>query len=408
MYPSTLEVLASRAVNVLRNNTVKFKGYRVTVPHLLRYPIPYCWDTAFHALAFLLFDITLARENIECLLSLEDAEGKIPNAPTEAGDQDLRSQPPIIIYSALRFYEVVRTRDILEKWYPSLKRYYWWWREKGDPLRTGFISPFTGTRAGVDSRAAYWAVCSTGMDNHPVYDFADGTAIEVKGLFYIPVKDLLLTSSLALAARALAEMARLLNYSDDEAAFKHEYQLLSERMKQELWDDKEGFFFPVDWKGYQVRVKTVQAFTTLIAGIPDGDQRKSLVHHLTAPEEFWGTFGIPSVAFDDKKYMTPQPGWYYSRDPYYWRGPIWAPTTYIVFRGLLDNGYVRLAVDLAQRWLSLVVSGEFPEYFYADGRPGASGLSNFGWTASVTISMLVESGLLDVSKILQQEEKNNV
>ncbi|MEM0493774.1 MAG: trehalase family glycosidase [Thermofilum sp.] len=404
--PALNNEVVSEAISVLYHNTVKYRGFNITVPHLERYPIPYCWDTAFHVLAFLHFDVTLAKENLECLLSLADPDGKIPNAPTEAGDQDLRSQPPIIVYSALRLYEVERNRELLLKWYPSLKQYYWWWRKKGDPLNHGFISPFTGAREKAHPKTAYWAVCSTGMDNHPIYDFTNGNALEVNGLYYIPVKDLLLTSTLALAAKALAEMAGQLKFENDKAVFEQEYECLSEKYRYELWDDVEEFYFAADWKGSRIKVKSVQAFVSLLADIPDSSQRKHLIGHLTSPEEFWGNLGIPSVAFDDETYMTPQPSWYYSRDPYYWRGPIWAPTTYLVFRALLNNGYANLAREVVQRWVDLVyASKEFPEYFYADGRPGATRLSNFGWTAAVTVSMLVESGLVSRSEVTAAKEQ---
>jgi len=51
-------------------------------------------------------DATLAKENIEALLSLQRSDGMIPNAPTEVNDQDLRSQAPIVIYSTKYYLDV--------------------------------------------------------------------------------------------------------------------------------------------------------------------------------------------------------------------------------------------------------------------------------------------------------------
>jgi glycogen debranching enzyme len=399
--------LSLKAIEALYGNTIKYKHFRIIVPHLDRYPMPYCWDTAFHVIPLIFYDLELARENINCLLSLSNNEGMIPNAPTEKGDQDLRSQPPIIIYAAWRYYEATRNKEQLLDWFPKLIKYYWWWRGEGDPMKVGLVSPFTGTRVRGHPKTAYWAVCSTGMDNHPVYDFSMGKSVEVNGLHYIPVKDVLLSSALALSARVLTRAAQELGLSDYENTFRQEYESLYEKINEELWDEEEEFYYPITWDGRQIKVKSAQALTTLIAGVTEGERTKSILMHLLSPNEFWGNYGIPSVAFDDEKYMTSQPSWYYSRDPFYWRGPIWAPVVYLTFRGLMDLGYQGKALELAQRWVDLVnTTGVFAEYYYADGRPGATNLDNFGWTAAVTLSVMIESGLFHLNKDLIENLKN--
>ena len=143
-----MEAVVGAALRVLKKNLVNFNGYRMVVPHLVRYPVPYCWDTAFHALGLLHVDLDLARENIDGLLSLAREDGMIPNAPLEQEDQDLRSQPPAIVFAVHEYYN--RTKDLssLKRWYPVLRKYYLWWKRNGSPQEAfkGFISPFTGTR----------------------------------------------------------------------------------------------------------------------------------------------------------------------------------------------------------------------------------------------------------------------
>lgn len=385
--------LLSRAFMVLHKNIMNFQGYRMIVPHPSRYPLPYCWDTAFHVIALVYVDPLLAKENIEGLLSLADSNGMIPNAPTERGDQDLRSQPPVIIYAAEHYYEVTKDIDSIRRWYPALRRYYNWWNERGDVLGSirGLVSPFTGTRIHGHPMTAYWAICSTGMDNHPVYDFTNGYVIERDKFYYLPVEDLLLNPILASGANALSLLASRLNLEGEREYFEEEYKKKAELINTYLWDEEEGIYYPVNWDGDKIRVKTIQAFSTLFAKVADKERAERIVEHLKSSEEFWGEFGVPSIAFNDEKYMTPQPTWMYSRDPYYWRGPIWAPTLYLTFKGLLNYGYERLAEELAFKWIKLLSNtGIFAEYYFTDGRPGATNLSDFSWTAAVTISMLVE------------------
>lgn len=394
--------MAGAALRVLKKNLVNFNGYRMVVPHLVRYPVPYCWDTAFHALGLLHVDLDLARENIDGLLSLAREDGMIPNAPLEQGDQDLRSQPPVIVFAVYEYYN--RTKDLssLKRWYPVLRKYYLWWKRNGSPQEAfkGFISPFTGTRNPQSPMLAYWAVCSTGMDNHAVYDVTEGKVLSVQGYYYVPVLDVFLSSMIAAFSKYLSLIARELNLRDEARFFEEEYRSMKERINEYMWDDKDGFYYSLLFNGEKIRVKSVQAFTALFAEVPEKDMADRLLDYLEDEHEFNGKYGVPTISFSDEKYMSPQPEWLFSRDPYYWRGPIWAPTTYLVFRGLQNYGFIKKAEEIVYKWVSLIRdAGDFYEYYFNDGRPGETKLSSFGWTAAVTIKLLVDSGLMSEKDI---------
>jgi len=271
-----------------------------------------------------------------------------------------------------------------------------------DDLRSdvrGLICPFTGSRDPQHPWRAYWAVCSTGMDNHPVYDYSEGQVIEYKGNYYLPIRDLLLNSTLAAGANAMRRIAEMLGMTEEEAFFRNEFTRLKNLIYEYMWDDRSGLFYPITLKGDKIRIKTVQAFVPMFAGIVGRDDAEELINNLISEKEFWGTYGVPTIAFSDEKFMSPQPPWMHSRDPFYWRGPIWPPTTYFVFRGLLNYGKRDLAEELVNKWISLLEkAGGFFEYYYHTGTPGASNLSDFSWTAAVTIAMLVEIGYVDLSK----------
>jgi len=396
------------ALKVLEHNLSNFKGYRMIVPHLDRYPVPYCWDTAFHVLGLINVCPKLARENIDGLLSLAREDGLIPNAPLERGDQDLRSQPPLIIFAVNEYYE--KTQDIvsLSRWYPTLRKYYLWWKKYGSPQGNfqGFIAPFTGTRTPQSNMLAYWAVCSTGMDNHAVYDPTNGQTININGYYYLPVLDVFLSSIMASAAKSLSKIAFALNIKEDRRFFEEEYKDMKMRVNLYMWEDKDSFYYSLLLNGEKIKTRSIQAFTTLFAEIPENDMASGLINYLEDNREFKGEFGIPTISFSDKKYMTPQPEWLYSRDPYYWRGPIWAPTTYLVFRGLQNYGLTKKAEEIVYKWLSLIMrAGGFYEYYYNDGSPGRTHLDNFGWTAAVTIKLLFDAKLVSEKDVQALNEQ---
>lgn len=407
----SLEVITRAALKVLKNNLVQFNGHRMVVPHLIRYPVPYCWDTAFHVLGLLHVNPSLARENIDGLLSLARDDGLIPNAPLEQGDQDLRSQPPVIVFAAYEYYKSTKDLDSLSRWYPVLKKYYFWWRRNGSPQEAfkGMISPFTGTRNVESPMLAFWAVCSTGMDNHAVYDITNGSVLSIQDYYYVPVLDVFLSSIMAATSKHLSIIARELSLKDEAQFFEGEFRDMKERINEYMWDDKEGFYYSLLLDGKKIEVKSIQAFTTLFAEIPEKSMADRLLDYLEDEREFNGEYGIPTISFSDEKYMSPQPEWMFSRDPYYWRGPIWAPTTYLVFRGLRNYGFVKKAEKIVYKWILLIKkAGGFYEYYYNDGRPGATNLSNFGWTAAVTIKLLVDGGLMsekDINELHSEVEQ---
>lgn len=66
----------------------------------------------------------------------------------------------------------------------------------------------------------------------------------------------------------------------------------------------------------------------------------------------------------------------------YWRGPIWAPTTYLIWDGLRQQDEAALAHDIARRFCALCETSGMAENF--DAITGA-GLRDqaFAWTSAV-------------------------
>ena len=76
----------------------------------------------------------------------------------------------------------------------------------------------------------------------------------------------------------------------------------------------------------------------------------------------------------------------------YWRGPIWAPTTYLVIEGLRACGRSDLADDVAARFLVTVRQGGFAENFEATtGLPLRD--RGYSWSASVFLILARERAL---------------
>ena len=68
--------------------------------------------------------------------------------------------------------------------------------------------------------------------------------------------------------------------------------------------------------------------------------------HLYNPNEFWGEYVLPSIAFNDPDYT--------SND--YWRGRIWAPMNFLVYLGLKNYNLKKAQKDLAAKSKSLLLN----------------------------------------------------
>jgi len=70
----------------------------------------------------------------------------------------------------------------------------------------------------------------------------------------------------------------------------------------------------------------------------------------------------------------------------YWRGPIWAPTTMLLWDGLIQQGSEDLAVDIALRFCRLCETSGMAENFDALSGKGLRDRA-FAWTSAVYLQL---------------------
>lgn len=113
---------------------------------------------------------------------------------------------------------------------------------------------------------------------------------------------------------------------------------------------------PASAEGAFLTRLTPMNFYPLIAGIPNRQRADRILSILTDPHQFWGTWIVPTLAYDD-------PNWVQQN---YWRGKVWGPVNYLVFQGLERYGspdqqseFARKSVGLFMRnWTAKGVCGE--------------------------------------------------
>jgi glycogen debranching enzyme len=244
------------------------------------------------------------------------------------------------------------TDEVLRDWYERLSRWTRFWLEHR--RLPGHRLPFY--QHGNDS----------GWDNSTAFDTAR----------WIETADL--AAFLVLQLDCLRTLAVELGQTDDVPLWQREAEGISAAMLDELWDESTQRFVVRD-----ARTGAVHHSRSLLTVLPIvlGDRLPPRV--LTAlgqaALESLTEFGLATEPVDSSHY----------EDDGYWRGPIWAPSSYIVEAGLRRSGQDELADIVSERFRGMCEQFGFAENF--DARTG-HGLRDraYTWTAGVYLSFAAD------------------
>jgi len=264
--------------------------------------------------------------------------------------------PPLFSWAELGYYKLTNDMERLNQVLPVLVSYYHWIAENRR-----------------NTNGLYWSSpLGCGMDNTPRYaaNWVDFSAQQ------------------ALNAICIERIATILRNQKTAAFFRKEYKELKEKINDLMWDDESGYYWDLDTANVFVRVKTIAPFWTLLAEVAPCDRADALIEHLENHEEFNRYHLFPSLSADNPLY-NPEGG--------YWRGGVWAPTTYGVIKGLARYGKWKLAREASENHLENMLKvyketgtiweNYSPEY----SSPGNIAKSDFvGFSGLGPISLLIE------------------
>jgi glycogen debranching enzyme len=191
-----------------------------------------------------------------------------------------------------------------------------------------------------------------------------------------------------LSARHLLRMAAVLGREKDAAPLAQEVERLSRYVNDMLWDPKTSFYYDRFGDGSQSFVKSIGAYWALLADVVPKDRLDAFVAHLSDERTFKRPHRVPTLANDHPAYRA---------DGGYWLGAVWAPTNYMVLRGLTRLGKDDLAREIARNHLDNVTTvfektgTVWENYAPESAAPGDPAKADFvGWTGLVPIAVLYE------------------
>jgi len=164
-----------------------------------------------------------------------------------------------------------------------------------------------------------------------------------------------------------------------------------------MWNEQDGLYYDVDIHGKQTSWKTIASFWPMLAGITDSRKEAKLIANLKDTSSFCRAISIPALAADQK---------FYDPSGHYWEGGVWAPTNYVVVKGLEETGHHEFAQSIAEKYLTGMsevykqtntvwelyspdkINGKYKQGTYDNGND--CGKEYVGWSGLGPIAMLLE------------------
>jgi len=335
------------------------------------------WDTIFMVMfARYAHHVFPAVQSLDNFYAKQHESGFISREIWETDGRDHHGErssqsvnPPLFSWAEVESFRISGNLSRFEAVIPVLEKYAAW-------LETARKKKHT-------AHGLYWNNgLGSGMDNTPR-----------RGSGWVDM-----SCQMVMQYRDLAHMYAVLGREEKAAEFRARATEIGERINKWMWNETDGLYYDVNSRGDQVKWKTAACFWPMLAGITSPEQERRLIQNLKDPDSFWRMNVFPTLAADQRHY-----------DPTgrYWRGGVWAPTNYMIIRGLDLCGHAGFAHQAAQRYLDRInevyeKTGTVWELYSPDrATPGSGTLGEkagyqarpdfVGWTGCGPIAMLIEN-----------------
>ncbi len=302
-------------------------------------------------------------------------------------DHPVSINPPLLAFAELELHSRSEDKARLKHVYPHLQAFF----------------EFIAGRYRCEDGLFFGDALGSGMDNIPRYPAGwqdDGKGVPLPGnprwQFWSDSlssrwnrqgRSVDLSAQMALCALNLAAIAKLTGADGDIPAYRAFHRETAHAINRLCWDNETGFYYDLG-HGERIRRRHIGMYWTLLADVVPAGRRARFLSHLIDPAQFWRT--IPVAA-----YPADEPGFDPRGD--YWLGGVWAPTNYMVIRGLSRCGAHGLAGRLARAYYRGVAevfrqTGTFWENYAPDTlSPGTPARPDFcGWSAIAPITLYRE------------------
>lgn len=289
----------------------------------------------------------------------------------ERGEEcDFNSAKPILAQMTLLAYKKNRHLEFVKSIYPKLVKHIEHWENTQQKTNGLFV---------------WRSLRGSGADNHPaIYGrpLNSSAGVELNCFMYLELE-------------AMAELADLCEDVEKKKFYQEKKEKLAEGINRHMWDSIDGMYYHLDMLSNKpptatqeivwdvpLKFRTWTCFISMYAKIaPEKYADRMVKEHLLNPEEFWSDYGLRTMAKNEPSYNTME-----TSNPSNWQGPIWIVSTYIIFKGLLNYGYVEEAERVAENILTTLSkdirkNGALHEYYNPETGDSNISLGFMNWNA---------------------------
>lgn len=325
--------------------------------------------------------------------------------PLWSKDHPVSINPPLLAFAELEIFSVKKDLERLNKVYPILKKNFEFHVNRYQGEDKLFWADTLGM--GMDNIPRYprgWTTDEgNGMTHHELGDklgkMSGSTGEErlnefireyvntLQGIWNDEGRLVDFTAQMAMYALQLKYIAEQLEIRKDISAYDAFHAEVKKAINDLCWDDTDAFYYDLGY-GEHIQRKHIGMYWTLLGKLVPDERLSQFLEHLKNPDEFYRRTPLPALSADDLDYK----GW-----GDYWLGGVWAPTSYMVLKGLTAYGQDELASDLALKTYAAVAEVfEATDTFWENYAPdlisyGMPAKPDFcGWTGLVPIAIYRE------------------
>ncbi|KAL7749044.1 Processing alpha glucosidase I [Sorochytrium milnesiophthora] len=414
-----------------------------SVPARTFFPRGFFWDEGFHQLLIGPWDNDLSLDTIRSWFSLIDKDGWIAReqilgeearsrVPADFQTQYPRyANPPTLLYAIqgyldrlvkhrneldtsadqagargaasvagitttsspqylanYRLHNETAAQTYLAELYEQLKQNYAWFKKS----QSGILDDFGRN---VDNSEGYrWRgrtvnhTFTSGLDDYPRANPPHVAELHV---------DLL--SWMGFYARALYQIAVLLDKDEDAVGYKRNLEHVKRNLKDLHWNEDEQCYSDVTVndrdRSVHVTHKGYITLFPLLVGLVDAKSPElgALLHLLRDEQQLWSPFGLRSLSKQDQ---------FYGQGENYWKGPIWININYMALQSLHNNyasqpgPYQELAQQIYRELRQNLIDAIYQDYaqtgflweqYSPESGRGQRSHPFTGWTSLVVLMM---------------------
>lgn len=311
------------------------------------------WDHCFNALALSYGHPQEAFDQFMCLFDFQLKSGALPDNANDASLVWTFCKPPIHGWIFRKMMQHIDfTEEQLLQVYEKMSLWTKWWLKYRDLDKNGVCEYYHGN--------------DSGWDNATVFRLSP--AMETPDL----------AAFLILQTEVLCELAEKLVKPDEADQWK--------RCSEHLFDSMLSVCFKDNMPVARIsRTKEIVENESLFLYLPillghrlPDAVLQNLLNGLKS-DKFLTPHGFATEAVNSSFY----------RSDGYWRGPIWAPSSYIIIDGLREAGETELARDAAKRFCRMAKENGFAENYDALTGHGLRDRA-YTWTSSVFLVLAHE------------------